>query len=527
MRYQIFDENTWLYPDSEIMQQSQNITLEAARNAATCFQILTDLQLDESATFEFTADVPTGIQLTACQMLPIYVQENSGPASLTTLDYESVKDFVTRKAPFEVYEIARRITDGKLQAGRTVLLFYVATEYDMNPGEYRFTLQIAINGEETAIPVSCKVYKAQVPKYEDTDFEITNWISLKNLEDYYNAKQWTPEFCHVLRNMFLRQKEIRSNAIMLPCGKAVKDASGNIVDFDFSEMIRYGQIAKEAGMRFFTTHCVAHWKYQKDGLFITIPNIGEEINILSTRAYEILSAYFKKMWNIVKEQGWAEFCTISLADEPSAKNAQDYRILAGIARKVIPGVRIVDAIETPDLCGAIDNWCAKQVVYEKYLNEFQALQAIGEKVSLYTCGFPAGKAMRRCTDLTLLSGRLMFWMCRKYRVAGHLHYGFISCGDDPLRLSCFTQHSSSGAVRLLPPGDANIAFPDGVDDLWFSIRGYLQRIGAEDFELLRMLSDEQADALIARVARTFYDYTDDTELFAAVHHELLEAVSAE
>lgn len=44
MKYQIFSENEWVYPDGEIIQQG-SAELYCARGADVCFQVLTDKAL--------------------------------------------------------------------------------------------------------------------------------------------------------------------------------------------------------------------------------------------------------------------------------------------------------------------------------------------------------------------------------------------------------------------------------------------------------------------------------------------------
>ena len=54
----------------------------------------------------------------------------------------------------------------------------------------------------------------------------------------------------------------------------------------------------------------------------------------------------------------------ALADEPQTYNDKTYRILAGMCRKFLPGVPIIDAVETTNLGGGIDIWVPKQDTYE-------------------------------------------------------------------------------------------------------------------------------------------------------------------
>ena len=54
LKYQVFSENEWVYPDSQITAQN-TAELHAARNGDVCFQVLTDhvLQGTEAASASF------------------------------------------------------------------------------------------------------------------------------------------------------------------------------------------------------------------------------------------------------------------------------------------------------------------------------------------------------------------------------------------------------------------------------------------------------------------------------------------
>ena len=121
MNYQVFSENQWIFPDTELTARN-SAELYAPRNADVCFQVLTDYALKggETITAAFDAE---GCEAEVYQLLPATVPLNSDAKMLCTTDYESVKHFVTRKAPFDVYEITRPLNEGETEAGRAA--FYI------------------------------------------------------------------------------------------------------------------------------------------------------------------------------------------------------------------------------------------------------------------------------------------------------------------------------------------------------------------------------------------------------------------
>lgn len=103
MKYQVFSENEWIYPDT-VLTSPNGAELYAPRGADACFQLLIDHELKGGETI--TADFSlAGCEAVVYQLLTATVPLNSDAKMLCTTDYDSVKHFVTRKAPFDVYEI--------------------------------------------------------------------------------------------------------------------------------------------------------------------------------------------------------------------------------------------------------------------------------------------------------------------------------------------------------------------------------------------------------------------------------------
>ncbi|MFQ9992757.1 hypothetical protein [Ruthenibacterium lactatiformans] len=70
-----------------------------------------------------------GTALRACgaavRLLPVGVNENTSPTLMTTTDYESCREFVTRKAPFEVFDALKPLTEPETPDGTRLALISV------------------------------------------------------------------------------------------------------------------------------------------------------------------------------------------------------------------------------------------------------------------------------------------------------------------------------------------------------------------------------------------------------------------
>ena len=173
MNYQIFSDNEWLYPDSEIGKAGK-AELFAARGGDVCFQVLIDRKLaaGEKVDFSFKLD---GCALEAYQLLPAYVSENSGVKTHTTLNYDEVKDFVTRQAPFWVYDITKPVADG-IEEGRAAFFLRVNVKVDAPVGTYESAVTVAFENESVSLPVSIKIYNAQIPALKSAEYHMINWL---------------------------------------------------------------------------------------------------------------------------------------------------------------------------------------------------------------------------------------------------------------------------------------------------------------------------------------------------------------
>ena len=227
----------------------------------------------------------------------------------------------------------------------------------------------------------------------------------------------------------------------------------------------------------------------------------------------------------MKKNGWEGRYMQTLVDEPQFFNSDQYRILAGIARKYLPGIPIHDPVESTHLEGAIDIWDVKQAVFEKYIDEYRALQAQDEEMWLYTCGFPAGKMMNRVMDLPLTASILPMWMCCLYDCKGFLHWGYNVHTEKPFEITSYRPDASNEEISY-PAGNAHIVYPGEYGPLW-SVRAQLQRQGAEDAELIEILAGKNkalSKEIIRSVCTDFSNYTFDGDKVDDARRAILEAI---
>jgi hypothetical protein len=185
-------------------------------------------------------------------------------------------------------------------------------------------------------------------------------------------------------------------------------------------------------------------------------------------------------------------------------------------------VRLVDAVERPELGGAVDIWVPKNSYYEQHRDAFEAHRALGDELWFYTCCIPGGHYCNRLLDAPLLRTRYLHWGNYLHDLKGFLHWGLnhYKATQDPFEENA-PAHGEGGTTNL-PPGDTHIVYP-GPDGPWGSVRLQAMAMGIEDYELLRQLDPPTAHAICQRCLPAFDQPNEDLQAFCQAHCDLLVA----
>lgn len=514
MKYSVFTDTDWIYPDSA-HNETKAVRLRIPRGGHTGAQILGEIPA-APLRLQFSWHQETDLDIRLFRLLPVGVNENTDSKLMTTTDYERCKDFVTRKAPFEVYDALCPFEDAPEEDGRLAVYLCIEAKDCVVPGTYTGELSVLEGSLETKIPLTCEVSSVLVPPLSASRLGMLNFFDYDGLATQHHVEKGSAAYWNLFARYVKAQIDMRCTHILLPPGEALFE-NGVLTGFDFSMAEQAGQIAKREGALWLCGGHIAHWHEWDEQEYYPIWN--QSLGITTTEGYLQLRLYLTQWAEIVKRNNWQDCMAQALADEPQTHNDSTYRILAGIFRKFLPGIPIIDAVETTNLGGGIDIWVPKQDTYEKWRSEYDKLQAAGETMWFYTCAFPAGPIMNRSMDLPLTASRAVLWMGALYRLSGFLHWGFnYYIGSDIWHSACCPHKGA-----LLPAGDAHIVYP-GKDGPLRSMRFEAQRSGAEDYELLMQAIDtapEETDRIIRNICTSFRDYTrEGTKLAQAKSHLL-------
>lgn len=520
MNYQVESFNKWLYPD-DIVSETPEVSkdLIAPKNGFASFQLLLNgCTIGEKISCSICGNGAFFAEF--YREVDVSVSMNTGVHGFTA-DYEIAKEYVTKKAPFRVYDALEPISGTVVK--NTTEALYISFKIDESAitGEYSCTVCIEIGTEKIEIPVKIEIIDTVLPK---ETLYITNWYSIVSMAKSHGQKMWSDQHWELIEKYGKVMRRGRQNVFWITWEMVVSsiDEKGNYI-FDFSRAKKL--IKMYLGMGFTVIEgcpLCGRDSWEDDKFKINAPDGRYEA--MSAQGYKFIVQFLKAWKELLEENGWYKMLIQHVGDEPHERCSAEYRILAGIVRKCLPGVMLIEAVETYELRGAIDIWVPKNDYYSRNIEELEKLRALGDKIWFYTCCIPGGFYMNRLLDIPLLRTRFLHWGNFKYNIEGFLHWGLNHWRQDqnPFEESC----PLNGPSNHLPAGDTHIVYP-GNNEPWLSMRLEQMRAGAEDFELLSLLAkkdSKRADEIVGECFFAFDKCISNAEEFDITHKKLLKAL---
>lgn len=428
----------------------------------------------------------------------------------------------------------------QLAANRTECFWLdVKVPANASPGEYRSRVEV-VSGETTVeLPLLLKIYPAVVPF--EGELLLTNWFSVRPKEmKFGDVPAGSDAWWACAEQLFSSMWDHRQNMFWTPLAppfiKPVAMEDGRL-GFDFSlfdawveafsqprggERKTYIEGQPIAWRRGYDGHVKARiWRIQ-DG----VPQ-EEILEVDDPAAREGYRIFLTDLRDHLKEKGWLDRFRIHITDEPHGHQMKPYAVVAGYVREFAPEFPIMEALDVRDDFAFFEKHCDVWVPqlgrFNQSLDRMLERLARGEEVWIYTCLFPNGAYPNRFVDYPLLKTRVLHWINFRWGFTGYLHWGFNQWrGKDPFS----DLEPPHGGSTFLPPGDAWIVYP-GDRQVLDSIRHESMRDGVEDFELLRLLAEQDPDRaarLAKQVVVSFTDYLRDVDSFRQVRRQLLSAL---
>ncbi len=526
MKVSVISENEWVYPDiSEYCSLGSMITLHAPRGGYAAAQLrVPGTRPGDRIRVSWDGTLP----FECFRMLDVTVDLNTSDGWPHTLEPGTPKpDWCTRQAPFPVFDILQPMEEGGDIVEKETSAFYVCWKIlpDTAPGGYEGTLRLSIGADSAAVPVRVTVHRVTLP--EKGRLSITNWYRIYNIRLFYGPEDYSDEWFAMFGKLLALMRRTRQTHLLIPLqAVTVREVAPGRYRFDFANIEKMIRLALKMG---FSTLELGHlcsrnyavpepyWLFYSPG--------GRKIYTNTQEGYTFLAQFLPCWVSFLKRNGWYDVSVQHVGDEPNEGKMDEFRIICGIVRKFMPGMKLFDAVLHTELEGSVDSWVLQNWKYQQMREVYEHYRELGDEIWQYTCCSPGGKWLNRLLDGELLKPRLLHWGNYRFDLPGYLHWGF-NCyegGMEHLRKkSCAMSHDD---VHCWPAGDTHITYPGNANGPWMSLRAERMRAGAEDCELLWMIAERDrsaADALCREVFSSFNEYTSDVNAFDANYVKLLE-----
>jgi hypothetical protein len=535
------DELTPAFPDTAFAHAAprasdgppRSYTSETARGMRSAIQIFVQAADGESVTLSVRS-IDAGLQSPAVSIARLHavpVEENTGIVSRTELFDGELNPHVIRRAPFLVFDPIEplRMTSGKNTLQSTVTAQHGGAAFLLSctpelAGEIEFQVHAYTGGNGENFLWQLRVHAFQLPPRKQLDFAYTNWFSPEEIAQRHGLEAWTPPFWVMLRRYAELMAHGGQDTFWLRWQDFFQQGDAGRWNLDHDRLERYVRTFLDAGFHWIEGAPIAYrpeGDWSKDWLelrFGKLPATGVE-------GQEALRQVASQMRSAFRTNDWSRQWIQHIADEPTDVNAADYRKLADLLRKQLPGVPIVEATMTRELAGAIDIWCPQVHKYQANREFFLERQAAGDQVWTYTCLVPGGPWLNRLLDQERLRQVYLGWAGAHFGTQGFLHWGLNHYKADPFAQSVVDHPAQPNTKNKLPAGDTHVIYP-GPFGPWSSTRFEAHRIGLEDLAMLRIVQaadPERAATLIQQVFRSYDDWEASTEAYRATRAQLLSA----
>ena len=529
----ISTKEEFFYPDTAAGKLPDSLEIDMPQNGMPGIQLLLKTDCRECCVRLDSGDF--SLECFRMHSVPVEYNtgngEDQGGAMVLADRPEKKPDYVTRKAPFRVYDCLEPSDGTHLVPENGILPVYLClrARKRLRKGTYRACLHAA----EYICWINVRVYEIMIP---ERTFPVTNWFSIEAIERFHHTPAGSSEFLGMLRKYADLMARIHQNVFYLVLDRRCI-VSRDPWKFDFSHLEPMIETFLNAGLDTLETGPLLSRGFRADGSPDMYTDrftcaMAPEIPVDTPEGYEVTVRFVQDLAAFLKGHGWDKKVLFHVQDEPDIhcppealeSRKKQYYLAVSVLRKYLPDVRIIEAVSSAEFRGGVDIWVPGTPGYEAHREEFDRLIRLGEQVWTYVCCGPEGNWLNRFLDFALIKGRLLFWGCARNRISGFLHWGFnqFPGGMNPFQgTSC---PNETGIGTSFPCGDSFLVYP-GKDGPWPGMRMEAARRGAEDAALLQLLRERDPAAherLTGKMFRSNHEYNEDPEEFQHVYRQLLE-----
>lgn len=561
----LFDELTPIYPDTNPAEGTSAYRVAGANGTYAGVHIVLR-GLTPGIPVSVDVQGPHGsYKLFELRALPVEV--NTGAKQRTEYLKNDVNEHVIRRAPFMIYDVLDPFYNiFQPQYTTAGIAFKTPIEYCRQPRTQTWTLLVTHGDVTKKLTLFVDEYPLQVPKAGKDTFRYVNWFSFPNIVQAHRAPKWSPLYLSLLEKYLRAAVYSRQNVFCINMEEIFDLDDAGKPTLNETHLETLVDIAKRVGISLFHGGAFtvrASSQADDDAFYDSIDHSkldspDEIAEIYKRKAFDAfdygtdakvgmteelipgadgestLESMAKQLYAWLAAHDLTDSWTQCCLDEPNEALEGAYRRITTVVRSAMPGISLLEpTLVGHPLEGTMDTWCPSLDQYEQQIDFYNSRVAAGDKIWVYSCLTPGANYCNRLQDMERLRQVWLGWAPAKYTdIEGFLHWGgnyYHSDGVFRHQAGSFWEQVLEFHPKYamyLPAGDGAIFFP-GHDMPLICTRSEAHRIGLEDLcllEVLRAQRPTEADALIAKVFRSFHDFEKDVAAYRRVRKELLDAV---
>ena len=509
---QVWAENpvVKVFRDTPPAAPPKSLALSAGRGEAECLQLCLRASSDGTAKVSITAPSLGGQTLPTARLETVEYVPCLQPSGY----FRSEAEAWERREPH-----SNGRTDGwrgwwpdyllpsngevKLSANRTQPVWLtLQVPRNAAPGRYTGEVTVTSGSQKIVLPLTFTVWRQTMPEQPTLQviMDLRNGRNGGFVKTQADTEQWW---------RFMAERHVGSHRLSPdPVFKLVDgQVTMETTEFDRAAKLYFDEL-HESAMYFPWTFYACGWEHPpKKFLGAAYPSAEHK------RFYQQAVRLF---WNHLKQQGWADRCSLYVSDEPHYYSSEEVikwlGDIIGYTREVDPTIPVYSSTWgfCPEWEGVLNHWGIAQ--YGRFpMDAWERRRKAGDKAWFTTDG-----QMEIDTPYNACE-RLLPYYCVAHDVSGYEFWGISWYSYDPFKFgwhSYIYQSSKPGEFfwTRYPNGDGYLAYPGqplGLDGPLSTIRLEQAREGIEDYEYFHALqalraskpaAAKEIDALLAEVA---------------------------
>ncbi len=432
---------------------------------------------------------------------------------------------------YDMYALPFEVFEGQNQP----IWVDVHVPRDAPAGTYEAKLRVSTRSRASAeIPVSLTVWDFTLP---DGPTHSNHFGSFRNVARYFDVQYGSEEFREIEARYCRAMADHRLNPPiphhLLPEVNA--DGSLTIVPERHQALTRF---INELHLTDFEIPRAP---------FARLPSstLRPDYKDVSPSEREKAQRYYREFYRYLKENGWDKRAYVYLWDEPNVReNYEQVLVLGRLVHEAVPELKCLVVEQTyphdpswPDIDPAVDIWCPlwafidRKTIDEKLAggDEVWSYTALVQRAPGYHPEYEQVKDRDPPywhIDRPLVVYRVPTWINRQYGITGLLYWTTVTRVLDAWANPAFAHPNHyNGGGYLFYPGA-----PCGIDGPIASMRLKNLRDGMEDYEYFAILEktagNEAVQAIVDKIAPSWWDYCRDPAAIAAARQELAERIVA-